>query len=98
VVRTISRKRHEIHELIEEDRHHKVRQHILSSKCTAANATTRIQRSTRFLLSAEHDDAIIMIFWRISLSLATAANAKSDAKCTQYLQFWTILSTHRPTI
>ena len=62
----------------------------------AANPTTRFQRSTRFVFSAEHDDATI--FWRISLSLATAEHAKSDAKCTQYLQFWTILSTHRPTI
>jgi hypothetical protein len=48
------------------------------------------------VVSAEHDDATI--FWRISLSLATAEHAKSDAKCTQHLQFWTILSTHGPTI
>jgi hypothetical protein len=33
VVRTISRKHHEMHELIEEDSHHKARQH--SSKYTA---------------------------------------------------------------
>ncbi len=62
----------------------------------AENANTRFQRSTRFVLSAEHDDATI--FGRIFLSLATAEHAKSYAKCTQHSQFWTILSNPEPTI